>query len=192
LPQLHSELYPEFTALLTDIGLACRLNRTAAVVWKHCDGDHDVSELVEVLRDEIGELADEDLVMITLDQLQEQGLLASGHGSRDVTTARESRRRFIRRVGVVGAAALALPVVQSIVAPPARAAASTSGAAFTSLALPGVRWMTTGRPRTSVRLWTFVVWPPRDGPMACALAPLCRRARSDGRGHRCCRAPPSP
>jgi len=55
----------------------------------------------------------------------------------------------------------------------------TSGAAFTSLALPGVRWITAGRPRTSVMTWTFVVWPPREMPMACAFAPLCRRELSD-------------
>jgi hypothetical protein len=81
---------------------------------------------VEVLRGEVGELADEDLVTITLDQLQEQGLLESGYQARETSVIRFSRRRFIRRAGVVGAAALSLPVVQSIVAPTPALAQSTS------------------------------------------------------------------
>ena len=46
------------------------------------------------------------------------------------SVARLSRRRFIRRVGVVGTAALALPVVQSIVAPTPAAAQSSGGGDF--------------------------------------------------------------
>jgi Coenzyme PQQ synthesis protein D (PqqD) len=106
--------------------LARRLNRTAAIVWQHCDGEHDIPGLIEVLREEVGDLADEDLVMITLDQLHEQGLLESGYEPRDISDARVSRRRFIRRVGVVGTAAVALPVVVSIAAPAPAAAQSTS------------------------------------------------------------------
>jgi DNA-binding transcriptional ArsR family regulator len=105
--------------------LACRLNRTAALVWRSADGERTVADLVEVLRDELGDLADEDLVMVTLDRLEEQGLMEAGYPRRDPDTARLSRRRFIRRVGVVGTAALALPVVQSIVAPAPAAAQST-------------------------------------------------------------------
>ena len=37
---------------------------------------------------------------------------------------------------------------------------------------------TPGRPRTSVRAWILVVWPPRDGPMTCALAPLSRHGQT--------------
>jgi hypothetical protein len=104
--------------------LACRLNRTAALVWQNSDGERTVDDLVELLREELGELADEDLVMVTLDRLDEQGLIESGFARRDPGAARVSRRRFIRRVGVVGTAALALPVVQSIVAPTSAAAQS--------------------------------------------------------------------
>jgi DNA-binding transcriptional ArsR family regulator len=108
--------------------VACRLNRTAALVWESADGERSVEDLVEVLRGELGGLADGDLVMVTLDRLEEHGLIESGYERRDFDTARLSRRRFIRRVGVVGAAALALPVVQSVVSPtPAAAAGSESG-----------------------------------------------------------------
>jgi hypothetical protein len=104
--------------------LACRLNRTAALVWRGCDGEHTVADLIEVLAEEVGELADEDLVMVTLDHLAEQALIESGYEVRDANASRLSRRRFIRRVGAVGAAAMALPLVQSIVAPTPAAAQS--------------------------------------------------------------------
>ena len=104
--------------------LACRLNRTAALVWQSSDGQRTVQDLVEVLRDELGEVADEDLVMVTLDRLSQHDLIDSGYAPRDADTAGVSRRRFIRRVGVAGTAALALPVVQSIIAPTPAAAQS--------------------------------------------------------------------
>lgn len=103
--------------------VACRLNRTAALVWRHADGERTVDDLVEVLREEIGDLADEDLVMMSLDQLSENGLLESGYEPQEMFASRLNRRRFIRRAGVVGGAALALPVVTSIIAPSSAAAA---------------------------------------------------------------------
>jgi hypothetical protein len=121
--QVHGELlvYDE------QRDVACRLNRTAALIWQSADGERSVADLVGVLREELGDLADEDLVMVTLDRLEEQGLLESGYPRREPHAARLSRRRFIRRVGVVGTAALALPVVQSIVAPTPAAAQSNGG-----------------------------------------------------------------
>jgi coenzyme PQQ synthesis protein D (PqqD) len=98
-----------------------RLNPTAAVVWRHLDGTRTVSDLVEVLAAEVGDVADEDLVMVSLDELGQAGLLED-HSEREPDDVRLSRRRFIRRVGVVGTAALVLPVVRSIVAPTAASA----------------------------------------------------------------------
>lgn len=109
-------------------GLACTLNPTAATVWRLADGQRTVNELAVGLREQVGDLADEDLVMVTLDRLEEQGLIESGYVRRDAAATRLDRRRFIRRAGLVGAAALALPVVQSIVAPtPAAAVTACSG-----------------------------------------------------------------
>lgn len=103
---------------------AHRLNRTAAIVWRSCDGKHDVAALVAVLDKELGgDLADEDLVRIALDNLAERGLV-DGAPQRAPEETRVSRRRFIRRVGTVGVAALALPVVSSLVAPSPAAAQS--------------------------------------------------------------------
>jgi hypothetical protein len=107
--------------------IACRLNRTAALVWKSSDGTRTVDDLVAVLAEELGTLADEDMVMIALDNLSQNGLIESGYEARSSNEARITRRRFIRRVGVVGAAAVALPIVHSLVVPPAAAAQSGGG-----------------------------------------------------------------
>jgi hypothetical protein len=97
--------------------IAHRVNRPAAVVWRHCDGKRDVAALTEALDAELGgEIADEDLVMIALDGLAEKDLL-EGAPARGPDATRLSRRRFIRRVGTVGVAALALPVITSLAAP---------------------------------------------------------------------------
>jgi hypothetical protein len=83
---------------------------------------------VGVLADEVGEVADEDLVLVSLDYLAEHGLIESGYEEREASVSRLSRRRFIRRVGVVGTAAAALPLVQSLVAPvPAAASPVVDG-----------------------------------------------------------------
>jgi hypothetical protein len=104
--------------------LLCRLNRTAALVWQNADGSRTVDELADTLRAELGDLADVDLVLVSLDRLHEHGLIAWGYEPRDSDAAGLSRRRFIRRTGVVGTAALALPLVTSLVAPVAADAQS--------------------------------------------------------------------
>jgi Coenzyme PQQ synthesis protein D (PqqD) len=103
---------------------AHRLNRTAALVWRSSDGTRTVADLVAVLREQLGEFVDEDLVRVTLDRLDDNGLLASGYTGREPAAEQVSRRRFMRRASAAGAAAIALPVVQSVVVPTA-AAAST-------------------------------------------------------------------
>lgn len=123
---LVEELDDEMLAYDQRDNSAHRLNRTAAVVWRHCDGTRDLEALVAVLQAEIGDVADEDLVLIALDDLADAGLIDDAP-TRELHDRRLSRRRFIRRVGTVGAAALALPVVSSIVAPTPAAAQSPCG-----------------------------------------------------------------
>src|SRR5437763_316645 len=83
----------------TDV--ACRLNRTAALVWRKCDGKHTVEDLVRVLDADLGDIADEDLVLVTLDYLSEQRLLESGYARRDEASSQLSRRTPARmEVGV--------------------------------------------------------------------------------------------
>jgi len=105
--------------------LAHRLNKTSAIVFRNCDGERSVADLVAIVAEQVDEVADEDLVMIALDNLAEAGLLEDFE-QREPEETRTSRRRFIRRVGVVGSAALVLPVVHSIIAPTTASAASTS------------------------------------------------------------------
>jgi hypothetical protein len=123
---LTEEVDDEILVYDSGDNVACRLNASAALVWRNSDGSRTVADLVEILRGELGDLADEDMVMIALDTLAEHDLLESGYEARAVTAARISRRRFMRRVGVVGAAAMAVPVVHSMLVPSPAAAVSGS------------------------------------------------------------------
>jgi hypothetical protein len=95
---------------------AHRLNGTAATVFRHADGTRSVAELVDVLTEKVGGIADEDLVLITLDGLVEAGLVED-YKPRPTKDTRTSRRKFIARAGAIGAAATVLPIVHSIIAP---------------------------------------------------------------------------
>lgn len=106
--------------------LVLRLNRAAALVWQNSDGTRTVSDLVDVLAEEFGDQADENQVLVALDELDKHGLIDSGYERRDPNAARLSRRQFVRRVGIVTAVAVGIPVVHSM-AVPKPAAGSTMG-----------------------------------------------------------------
>ena len=95
---------------------AHRLNRTAALVWSHCDGQQTVGDLTGLLQAELDPVADEDLVRLALDQLSAAHLLENSR-PRPADQVRTSRRQFVRKVGLVGTLSLLLPVVTSITAP---------------------------------------------------------------------------
>jgi hypothetical protein len=107
--------------------LALHLNPTAALVWRSCDGRRTPAELLELVRNELGEPVDEDVVMMALDTLWTHGLISSGYEERDGAAVALSRRRFFRRVGVLGGATLSAPVVYSALIPSAAAALSHGG-----------------------------------------------------------------
>jgi hypothetical protein len=109
------------------------LNQTAALVWKHCDGHTSVAEMLHVLQQELQTPVPEVVVWLALQRLGRAHLLAEpihapGGGGR------MSRREVMRRLG--RGAAVALPLVSSIVAPTAAEAASClgSGSACTTSA----------------------------------------------------------
>lgn len=79
------------------------LNGTAALVWRHCDGETTISDLVEILRAELGRAADEQTVWHALLQLGKDQLLEQ-QVSRPAG-AQMSRRQMMQRVGVAMAAA---------------------------------------------------------------------------------------
>lgn len=107
--------------------VAVHLNTTAALVWRHCDGRRTVEELATVVGHELKQPPDEDVVLMALDTLSEHGLISAGYDERDGASIALSRRRFFRRVGVIGAAALNAPVAYSMIVPTAAAAQSSGG-----------------------------------------------------------------
>ncbi|MEK6299796.1 MAG: PqqD family protein [Acidobacteriota bacterium] len=97
------------------------LNRTAALVWQHCNGKKTIQDIALALEKEAGSPVGEEVVWLALGQLGKSRLLTE----RVMPAAGKagiSRREVIRRVGI--ATAVALPVVTSIVAPKAAQAAN--------------------------------------------------------------------
>jgi hypothetical protein len=93
------------------------LNESAALVFRHCDGERSVAKLVDRLREKTGRPVDEAVVLRALQRLEDSHLLVE-HPTEAPAGPGWSRREALRRIGVAGAAAgLGLPVVKSIVAP---------------------------------------------------------------------------
>lgn len=96
------------------------LNRAAAAVWRGCDGRTDVAGLARALGSNLVDGAGEEAVWLALEQLARDRLLTE-RPARPAGAARVTRRELMRRLGL--AAAAALPLVTSVVAPtPAQAA----------------------------------------------------------------------
>jgi hypothetical protein len=93
------------------------LNRTAALVWRHADGQRTIADLVSILQAELDPVADENLVWHALDRLNTAHLLEEPP-LRSTDEMRAARRQFISKIGVVGVATLLLPLVTSVVPPP--------------------------------------------------------------------------
>jgi hypothetical protein len=93
------------------------LNRSASIVWRYSNGERSVAELATVLGTELGIEPDESLVELAVDELTRANLL-------EPATNGVTRRDAVRRLSLAGAAAVALPVVLSIVAPTPAMAAS--------------------------------------------------------------------
>ena len=109
------------------------LNRTAAFVWNRCDGKISVEQLVRILTEETKAPVDHAVVWMAFDQLSKAHLL-KGRTRTWPGASKISRRELIRRVGT--AAAVALPIVSSIIVPEAVQAATClpSGQSCTSSA----------------------------------------------------------
>ena len=102
---------------------ATSLNRTAATVWRHCDGATPIAGLVTALQHEVDAAADEDLVWVTLDDLGRSDLLEEPV-TRSVDDADLSRRRLMKKVGIGVAAAVLLPEISTVLVPAAAQAKS--------------------------------------------------------------------
>jgi hypothetical protein len=115
------ELPEEVLVYDLDTHKAMCLNRTAAQVWKNCDGRNDVAAIARALRAEFGAPVGEDVVWLALERLSRDRLL-SERVRRPARLAGVSRRDVMKKIGL--AAAIALPAITVIVAPTA-AEAST-------------------------------------------------------------------
>lgn len=109
------------------------LNSTAALVWRYCDGKTPVAQMVRAIEGEINAPVDEDVIWLGVEQLSKTHLLRESAKLPEHKTGL-SRREVMKRIGL--AAAVALPVVTSIIAPTAAQAANCvmSGGACTASA----------------------------------------------------------
>jgi coenzyme PQQ synthesis protein D (PqqD) len=94
------------------------LNKTAALIWNHCDGQTTITEMARLLDEEAGSPVDEDVVWHALDKLAKADLL-EGKLNLPITDGL-SRRRMIRRMGAM----IVVPTVISLIAPTAMAQSS--------------------------------------------------------------------
>jgi hypothetical protein len=86
------------------------LSPIAACVWRHCDGERDVTELAELAG------ASENLVADALDELREKDLLDAESTLMQSTVPGISRREAVGRIARVGAAAAATSLIVSATA----------------------------------------------------------------------------
>jgi hypothetical protein len=107
---LEEEVGEELLLYDQDRHTAHCLSPTAACVWRHCDGEHDVAELAVLAT------VSEDLVVDVLHELRKKNLLAAEPELARSTVPGESRREAIRRVARYGAAVAAAPLVVSATA----------------------------------------------------------------------------
>jgi Coenzyme PQQ synthesis protein D (PqqD) len=99
------------------------LNTSSARVWHLCDGRRTVEEIAAGEAIELGSAMSEELVLLTLEELSEKGLLTGG--MTEALPRDASRRKMIGKIGL--AAAALLPVVAAITAPPALAQSGSVG-----------------------------------------------------------------
>lgn len=98
------------------------LNRSAALIWSHCDGKTSVEGISRILQQQPMGKVNCEVVWLGLDQLYKARLIEtplirpSGQG-------RLSRRELVKQVG----RAVSIPLIASILAPTASAALSCVG-----------------------------------------------------------------
>lgn len=99
------------------------LNQAASAVWSRCDGNTTIGQMAQILHRDLDIPADETVVLLALSQLEKAKLL-DGPVQKSFKGSIPARREVIKRLGLIGGAALLLPVITSIVAPTAVSAAT--------------------------------------------------------------------
>jgi hypothetical protein len=95
-----------------------RLNRTAAAIWKQCDGRKNVAEITRAVAPQFEGQVDDQTVLFAVHRFSRAHLLA-GRAPEMAPATKASRREWIKRIGIA-----ALPLVTSLVVPTAAQAAS--------------------------------------------------------------------
>jgi hypothetical protein len=117
------ELSDEFLVYDKTTKKAHCLNHSAAELWRLCDGKRNVSQIVSEMKKGM-EGIDEQSVLLAVTQLAKAGLLRNAAGL-STGTANLARRQVLRKVGA-SAAAVAFPLITSVLVPKAEAAVSCS------------------------------------------------------------------
>jgi hypothetical protein len=113
------------------------LSPIAACVWRHCDGEHDLIGLTQLVG------VSEDLVADALNELREKDLLLAGPELIESTIPGESRREAIVRAARYGAAAAAgSMIVSATAATPAMATSEPLGCCECFESVTGCRCFT--------------------------------------------------
>lgn len=108
------------------------LNRTAAAVWKYCDGNNSVEDISKLYAGQSGHPVSVDLIWLAIDQLNESNLLEK---KSEFVNDTGNRRQVIKKIGL--AAVIALPLVTSLTMPgSAQAAAGSACNTGTSCTCP--------------------------------------------------------
>ncbi len=98
------------------------LNQLAVSVWNHFDGEKSIADLARLVSAEVGRPIDGSTIEDALRQLEQAQLLTRRF--QEVGGKTLGRREMLRKAGQIGGAALATPIVASILVPTAAAAAS--------------------------------------------------------------------
>jgi hypothetical protein len=100
------------------------LNHSAAAVWERCDGRTTVAEIARAVEKKTGAKVGEEFVWLAIEALGRDHLLEE-RVDWPAALPRMSRREAVRRIGI--GAAIAIPLVTSIIAPtPAQASTCKS------------------------------------------------------------------
>ena len=119
---LISALDQETIIYDTKTDKASCLDKLGTAVWNACDGESDIASILSALKSRGHQDVTDQIVLMAIHQLEQEGLLEDSFVIEEYRRKSLSRREMIRSLGK-GAAAL-LPVVTTVVVPPAVHAAS--------------------------------------------------------------------
>jgi len=109
------------------------LNRSVALVFRHCDGSSSVAEIARAVTMELDQAFGEEFVRLALEELGEASLLEEWTGP-EAPAGVMSRRQALERLGKGALIAALVPLITTIIAPTPAAAGTCkpTGAGCTS------------------------------------------------------------